>query len=77
MKLLNYFFTERIGTSVVMILIALLLTIGLPTNIGGDWHLTTPWGSDTMWASIAAGVILVAAFCGLFYHVYQEFKKQN
>lgn len=76
MKLLNYFVTKRLGSAIVMVLIVLLQTTGLPTNIGGPWHLTTPWSIDAHWIWLAISCsTLNGALIFLYFHVKQEFNR--
>ena len=75
MKLLKYFFKKRIGTTIPIILCIAVLTVGLPTNVGGDgWHIENIWHGE-WWGQLITFVIVGGACAGLIVHVVQEFNR--
>jgi hypothetical protein len=78
MKLLNFFLTKRKGTLIVMVLIVIIQILGLPTNIGGPWHLTKVWDFSSHWlVNAIIGAFMNIILLALYFHVKDEFKKTN
>jgi len=74
MKLLNYFFTKAIGRTVAILIAIALLTLGFPTNVGGNWHLENIWQGE-WWGQLLSLIIIGGACAGLIVHVVQEFNR--
>lgn len=72
MKLFKFMLRERKEMVAGIVLLLIFITIGWPTNVGGHWHLETPWDGGPLWGKFLAGIIIAYVVVGLIYIAWQE-----
>lgn len=79
MKLLNYFLRKRTGTTAAIALCIMLITVGLPTNVGSEgWHfenLWYQWNSEEWGIFILVLLLILCVIVALIAHVVGEFNR--